>query len=217
MLFYEVVLRYSKSALVSTQHLPSSAGQSALKFTHTLGTFGNCNCSICFGANAELCISFNAGFQENKMYSEPLIEISGRTGHCHHFSEFLEHLGKMHLFCGLSFHLQPRKFKYKIWIENDFKEASLNFLHVKANRKSLFWRQKNKMKQSPQSLNHWALPQGVPRLCMPDQEDMAVIVSECGWLECLGQCQLGTYTPQNVSTWLCFSDHDFVPSPKQNK
>lgn len=123
----------------------------ALKFTDTLGTFGNCNFTICFGANAELCISFSAGFQENKMYSVPLIEISGRTGHCHHFSEFLEHLGKMHLFCGLSFHLQPRKFKYKIWIENDFKEASLNFLHVKANRKSLFWRQKNKTKQNPQS------------------------------------------------------------------
>lgn len=43
----------------------------------------------------------------------------------------------MHFFCGSSFHLQPKKFKYKIWIENDLKEASLNFLHVKKNQKEL--------------------------------------------------------------------------------
>lgn len=203
---------------MSTQHLPGSPGQSVLKFTDTLGTFGNCNCTICFGANAELCISFNAGFQENKMYSVPLIEISGRTGHSHHFSEFLEHLGKMHLFCGLSFHLQPRKFKYKIWIEKDFKEASLNFLHVKANRKSLFWRQKSKTKQSPQGQNHWPLPQREcpDYACQIKRTWQWWLGSVIDW-ECLGQCQLLTYTPQNVSTWLYFSDYVFISSPKQNK
>lgn len=128
-----------------TQHLPSSTGQSALKFTDTLSAFGNCSSTICFGGNAKLCISFNADFRENKMYSVTLIEISGRTRHSYHS----DHLGKIHLFCGSSFHLQPKKFKYKMWTENDLKGESLNFLHGKEDRRGLFWRQKNKIKQLP--------------------------------------------------------------------
>lgn len=73
------------------------------------------------------------------MYPVPLMEISGRIWHSHHLSEFFKHLGKTHQFCGSSSHLKPRKFKYKIRVEEWLNACQRN-------KRSLFQTQKNKTK-----------------------------------------------------------------------
>jgi hypothetical protein len=43
-----------------------------------------------------------------------LVGISNKTWNSHSFSKFLEHFGKMYLYCDSSLHLNPREIKCKI-------------------------------------------------------------------------------------------------------
>lgn len=87
----------------------------------------------------------NQSLNKIKFISLTSIGTSGKAWHFHfHLKK------KMNLFCASPLYLELREFNCKMWIENDSKEASLNFLHIEENRGSLFWSLKYKIKPSSQ-------------------------------------------------------------------